>query len=76
MQAKFFDTVQEVEVGGVIQGEESEWGEHQALVDELRAALHRDYDSTVHSGKFHWGPEGAPIKGDNCEAKIHLKQGA
>ena len=42
----------------------------------MRAAIHRDYDSTVLSGKFHWGPEGAPIRGDNCEAKIHLKQGA
>jgi transposase InsO family protein len=76
LQAKFFDAVQEVEVSGLIQGEESEWGEHQALVDELRAAIHRDYDSTVLSGKFHWGPEGAPIRGENCEAKIHLKQGA
>jgi hypothetical protein len=26
---------------------DSEWGEHQALVDELRAKLHEDYDHIV-----------------------------
>ena len=76
LQAKLFYAVQEVGVSGLIQGEESEWGEYQKLVDEMRAAIHRDYDSTVLSGKFHWGPEGAPIRGPNCEARIHLKQGA
>ena len=50
-------------------------GVHQALVEELRAALHRDHGNTVLSGKFAWGPEGAPIRGSNCEAKIHLKMG-
>ena len=68
LQAKIYDSIQEVEVSGLIQGEESEWGEHQVLVDELRATIHWDYDSTILSGKFHWGPEGAPIRGDNCEA--------
>ena len=29
----------------------------------------------VLSGKCAWGPEGAPIRGPNCEAKIHLKVG-
>ena len=38
--------------------------------------MHRDHDSTVLSGKFAWGLEGAPIRGPNCEAKIHLKMGA
>ncbi len=26
---------------------DSEWGEHQTLVDELRAKLHEDYDNIV-----------------------------
>ena len=55
LPAKFFDAIQEVEVNGLIQGEESEWGEHQTLEDELRAAIHRDYNSTVLSGKLQWG---------------------
>ena len=46
------------------------------LVEELRAAINRDDDSTVLSGKFAWVPEGAPVRGPNCEAKIHLKVGA
>ena len=60
----------------MVKGDDSEWGVHQPLVEELRAAIHRDYGNTVLSGKFAWGPEGAPIQGPNCEAKIHLKVGA
>ena len=76
LQAKSFNSIQEVEVSGLIHCKESEWGVHQALMDELRGATLRDYNSTVLGGNFHWGPEVAPIRGDNCEAKIHLKPGA
>ena len=31
-----------------------DWGEYQPLVDELRAAIHRDYDATVLSGHIDW----------------------
>ena len=73
MQEELWDDIQEVQVQGMVKGDDNEWGVHEALVEELRAALHRDYDGTVLSGKFAWGPEGAPIRGPNCEAKIHLK---
>ena len=76
LQEDLWDDIQEVQVQGMVKGDDNEWGVHQALVEELRAALHRDYDSTVLSGKFAWGPEGAPIRGPNYEANIHLKVGA
>lgn len=60
----------------MIQGEESECGEYQTLVDELHAAIHQYYNSPMLSGKCHWGPEGAPMRGDYSEAIIHLKKGA
>ena len=54
-------------------GEENEWVEHQALVGELRIALHRDYDSSVLGRNFHWELEGARVRGPNYEAQIHLE---
>ena len=74
LQEELWDDIQGVQVNGMVKGDANEWGLHQALVEELRATIHRDYDSTVLSGKFAWGPEGAPIRGPNCEAQIHLKR--
>ena len=51
-------------------------GENQGLVEELRSALHRDYDHDVLSGKFSWINEDSPIGGPHCEARVHLKMGA
>ena len=38
----------------------NDWGEHQPLVDELRAAIHREYDSTVLSGHIDWSERDPP----------------
>ena len=65
-----------VTVRGVVQGMVEKWGENQGLVEELRSALHHDYDHDVLSGKFGWINEDAPIRGPHCEARIHLKMGA
>ena len=54
----------------------NDWGEHQPLVDELRAAIYRDYDTTVLSGHVDWSEHDTPICGDNCRAVINLKLGA
>ena len=55
---------------------DEEWGENQPLVDQLRAALLKDYGGTVLCGKFSWINESPPIRGPRCEARIHLKVGA
>jgi site-specific DNA-cytosine methylase len=74
-EERFQEECDSVTVGGVVQGSDDEWGENQGLVEELRAALHRDYDHDVLSGKFSWIDEDAPIRGPHCEARIHLKMG-
>ncbi len=40
---------EEITVARIITSDYSdyEWGEHQALVDELRAKLHKDYDNII-----------------------------
>ena len=43
-----------VGVCGLVQGTDEEWGENQPLVDQLRAALLKDYGDTVLCGKFNW----------------------
>ena len=40
------------------------------MVEELRAAIHRDYDASVLSERD------PPFRGDNCQAVIYLKPGA
>ena len=75
-QEELWDDIQAIRVNGMVKGEDTEWGEHQALVDEFKSAIHWDHDSSVLSGKFAWGPEGAPIRGPICEARVHLKVGA
>jgi hypothetical protein len=52
---------------------DSEWGEHQALVDELRAKLHEDYDNIVLGEEIFPDP---PHRGPHCTAHIFLKPGA
>ena len=42
LQEELWDDIHEVQVQGMVKGDDSEWGVHQALVEELRAALHRD----------------------------------
>jgi hypothetical protein len=61
----------EMKVARVITSDssDSEWGEHQALVDELRAKLHEDYDNIV------LGEEIIPDP-PHCTAHIFLKSGA
>ena len=66
----------QVEVYGLVQGTDEEWGENQPLVDQLRAARLKDYGDTVLCGKFSWINESPPIRGPHCEARIHLKVGA
>ena len=61
LQEELWNDIQTIEVNGMMKGEETEWGKHHALVDDLRAALHWDYGNTVLGGKFAWGPEGVPI---------------
>ena len=61
---------------GLVQGTDEEWGENQPLVDQLRAALLRDYGTPVLCGKFSWLNESPPIRGPQCEARIRLKVGA
>ncbi len=48
-------------------------GEHQALVDELRAILHEDYDNIVLGEEIFPDP---PHRGPHCTAHIFLKPGA
>jgi hypothetical protein len=52
---------------------DSEWGELQALVDELRAKLHEDYDNVVLGEEIFPNP---PHRGPHCTAHIFLKPGA
>ncbi len=52
---------------------DSEWGEHQALVDELRAKLNEDYDNIVLGEEIFPDP---PHRGPHCTAHIILKPGA
>ena len=73
LQEELWDDIQEVQVQGMVKGDDNEWGVHQALVEELRAALHREYASTVLSGKFAWGPEGAPGNGEGRTQHQHLR---
>jgi hypothetical protein len=62
-------------IGQVItsDSEPTEWGENQALVDELRAKLHADYDGVVLCDEALPDP---PVRGPHCEAQINLKPGA
>jgi hypothetical protein len=62
-------------IGRVItsDSEPTEWGENQALVDELRAKLHADYDGVVLCDEALPDP---PVRGPHCEARIYLKPGA
>ncbi len=54
-------------------GNLTEWGENQALVDELRAKLHADYDGIVLCDEALHDP---PVRGPHCEARIYVKPGA
>ena len=51
----------------------SEWGEHQYLVEDLRAGVMTDYGGTVLCNEIQPNP---PNRGPNCEAIITLKEGA
>ena len=51
---------------------EGEWGEHQPLVEGLRKALHQDYPDVL-ADEIQPNP---PVRGDKCEARIYLKEGA
>ena len=51
----------------------SEWGEHQELVEGLRAGVMTDYGGTVLCNEIQPDP---PIRGANCEAIITLKERA
>jgi hypothetical protein len=46
---------------------DSEWGEHQALVEELRAKLHEDYDNNVLGEEIFPDP---PHRGPHCTSHI------
>ncbi len=52
---------------------DSELGEHQTLVDILRAKLHEDYDKIVLGDEIFPDP---PHRGPHCTAHIFLKPGA
>ena len=58
----------QVGVRGLGQGMDEKWGEHQPLVDHLRAARLKDYGDTVLCGKFSWINESPPIRGPHCDA--------
>ena len=52
-----------------IYAEGGEWGGHQPLVDQLRAALFDDFPNVLRESIL---PD-PPIRGPNCEAQIYLK---
>ena len=70
-----FEKVNAAEIARVITTEksETEWGEHQPLVDELRDKLHKDYDGVVLCDEALPDP---PDRGPHCTARIFLKPGA
>ena len=51
----------------------AEWGDHQALVEGLRASIMEAYGVTVLCNEIQPDP---PNRGPNCEAIITLKEGA
>ena len=52
LQEGLWNDIQSLQVNGMVEGGNSEWDEQQVLVDELRAALHRDYDGSLLWEKF------------------------
>ena len=63
--------VEQVQVRTIVSSE-GEWGEHQPLVDRMRKALLSDYPDVL-ADEIGTDP---PVRGDKCEARIYLKQGA
>ena len=51
---------------------EGEWGEHQPLVDRMGKALLSDYPDVL-ADEIGTDP---PVRGDKCEARIHLREGS
>ena len=67
-----FEKVNAAEIARVITTEksETEWGEHQPLVDELRDKLHKDYDGVVLCDEALPDP---PDRGPHCTARIFFE---
>ena len=51
---------------------DGEWSENQPLVDALRKAIFQDYPDVL-TDEIKPNP---PVRGDKCEARIYLKEGA